>query len=403
MKFSCKVITAKTFKYKSFITNLVFLSSIFLFPSLKANLLENHINNESIANEYIFNENNTQSNPYEYILGAGDLLQISFLGIPELSQSFSIGPNGTVFLPRLGNVKAEGITLKEFNNILTNKYKEFIKKPILTLQVVNYRDIKIFIGGEVKRPGYYTLKSLDGRIDYPDTNKNLSNSALTQNDLPSLNKIEQNITPRIITIGKFPTLFDAIRKAEGITSHSKLDEIKLVRRLSDLSKEKKIQTNLNILKLITLGDASHNIRLYDGDVVVVKKSNRVLLDQIIKASKTNINPSEMNIYVTGRVTDPGNKTIPQGSVLNQAIGYAGGPKFLKGSVEFLRFSSEGLVDRRIFRYNPKAKSGSFNNPILMSGDVIRIKNSPISATTEVLGEVSAPIFTIFSISNLFDN
>ena len=78
-------------------------------------------------------------------------------------------------------------------------------------------------------------------------------------------------------------------------------------------------------------------------------------------------------------------------------------KILKGSVEFLRFSVEGLVDRRIFKYNPKSKPGDYRNPVLMSGDVIRVRNSPISLTTEVLGEVTAPFFTIFSINNLINN
>ena len=168
-------------------------------------------------------------------------------------------------------------------------------------------------------------------------------------NIPSFSPIENSFAPQVITSGKFPTLFDAIRKAEGITSHSKLDEIKVIRKLSKLSETEKIQSKLNILKLITDGDSSHNIRLYDGDIIFVERSSQVLLDQIIKASKTNINPELMNVYVTGRVTQPGSKLIPQGAVLNQAINYAGGTKILKGSVEFLRFTTEGLVDRRIFR------------------------------------------------------
>ena len=74
---------------------------------------------------------------------------------------------------------------------------------------------------------------------------------------------------------------------------------------------------------------------------------------------------------------------------NQAIASAGGPKLLRGRVEFLRFTQEGATDRRIFGYNPKAFSGDHRNPVLMPGDVVRINESLVSASLEFVNEITA--------------
>ena len=48
-----------------------------------------------------------------YILGPGDGLQIELLDLPELSGRFSIGPDGTLYLPRLRALYVEGLTAEE--------------------------------------------------------------------------------------------------------------------------------------------------------------------------------------------------------------------------------------------------------------------------------------------------
>ena len=62
--------------------------------------------------------------------------------------------------------------------------------------------------------------------------------------------------------------------------------------------------------------------------------------------------------MSGRVREPGGITLPQASALNQALNLAGGPSLLRGKVEFIRFTREGELDRRLFTYNPNAASDS---------------------------------------------
>ena len=66
-----------------------------------------------------------------YILGPGDSLQVELLDIPELSGTFSIGPDGTMYLPRLRALYVEGLTVEELRYFLTQQFKTYVKNPQL--------------------------------------------------------------------------------------------------------------------------------------------------------------------------------------------------------------------------------------------------------------------------------
>jgi polysaccharide export outer membrane protein len=339
-----------------------------------------------------------------YILGPGDSLQVEMLDIPELSGTFSIGPDGTIYLPRLRALYVEGLTVEEMRYFLTQQLKPYVKNPQLYLRPVGYRPIRIYVGGEVRRPGYYTLRGLEVLAD--------------EGQEPN-QQVAQNLKPIELTLGlqplrankssldlgntadsnkqAFPTVFDAIRAAQGISPFSDLAKVEVTRRQPLSSGGGLIRTNLNFLSLIAEGDESQNIRLFDGDVVSVGKSPVVLRDQLIRAGRTNLSPQFINVFVTGRVNTPGAMTLQQGSSLNQAISVAGGVKLLRGKVEFVRFLSDGKTDRRSFSYSANAASDSYANPILASGDIIRLNDSPLSAGVGALNEVATPLLGIYSI------
>ena len=68
----------------------------------------------------------------------------------------------------------------------------------------------------------------------------------------------------------------------------------------------------------------------------------------------------------------------------------------------MRFTREGEMDRQTFNYNPGAAANSPNNPVLMAGDLITIKDSPLSATATVINELTAPAMGIYSVYSLFN-
>ena len=326
-------------------------------------------------------EQRAQINYDTYILGPGDGLQIELLDLPELSGEFSIGPDGTLYLPRLRALYVEGLTIEELRVFLTKQFKAFVREPQIYVRPVAYRPIRIYVGGEVKRPGYYTLTgSQTGTEDFTSTSTSGGSTSSTL----------------------LPTVFDAIRIAQGVTPYTNLAQVEVTRKRAQGFGGGRIRTNLNFLSLITEGNESQNIRLFDGDVVNVGRSTVVLREQLLKAVQTNLGPQFINVYVSGRVVQPGKVVIPQGANLTQAIDIAGGIKMLHGSVEFVRFTRDGEIDRRIFKYNPNASNDDYRNPVLAGGDVIHIRESPLSATATVLNEVTAPAVGIYSVYSLFN-
>jgi len=71
-----------------------------------------------------------------YILGPGDSLEVELLNIPELSGRFSIGPDGTLVLPRLRALVVEGLTVEELRYFLTEQFKAYVKSPQLYVRPV---------------------------------------------------------------------------------------------------------------------------------------------------------------------------------------------------------------------------------------------------------------------------
>jgi protein involved in polysaccharide export with SLBB domain len=90
-----------------------------------------------------------------YRLGAGDKVRVNVFGQPELSGDFVIDGTGLVQLPLVGQVKALGLTARQFEAEITNALKtgEYLKDPKVSVEVANYRPF--YIIGEVNKPGEY--------------------------------------------------------------------------------------------------------------------------------------------------------------------------------------------------------------------------------------------------------
>ena len=329
-----------------------------------------------------------------YILGPGDGLEIELVDLPELSGRFAIGPDGTLYLPRLRAIYVEGLTVEELQALLSEQFRTYVIDPQVYVRPVAYRPIRVYVGGEVKRPGYYTLSGLH------KTEEDLTRKSGVLVDAGSNKEVDLAGAGSSTTL--FPTVFDAIRTAQGITPYSNLAQVQVTRRQAMSRGGGRLRTQLNFLSLITEGDESQNIRLFDGDVVNVSKSATVLREQLLQAGQTNLTPQFLQVYVSGRVERAGAVTLPQGSSLVQAVDLAGGTKVLHGKVEFIRFTREGEIDRRIFGFKSDAPSGDYRNPVLMAGDVIRLRETALTKSLAVINELTTPAVGVYSVYSLFD-
>ena len=61
-------------------------------------------------------------------MGPGDALVIELLDVPEYSGVFTIGPDGSLFLPRLRSLPVEGLTVEELRYFLTQQFSTYIRR-----------------------------------------------------------------------------------------------------------------------------------------------------------------------------------------------------------------------------------------------------------------------------------
>ncbi len=361
-----------------------------------------------------------------YILGPGDSVQVELLDVPEYSGVFTIGPDGVLYLPRVRALYVEGLTVEELRYFVEQQFKPFVRRPEVYLRPVTFRPIRVYVGGEVRRPGYYYLSGQQSLNETLDAGPSLAAPSISSgtpvgtsgglaglanlvssfggSNLNSTSGSSLSSVPSASLASnplRLPTVFDAIRAGLGVTPYSDLSLISVTRRQPLSAGGGKAQAQLNFLRLLTEGDESQNIRLYDGDIVVVSRSKVELRDQVLQAAQTNLSPDRIEVFVSGRVKAPGTVVLPQGSSLNQALMAAGGPKLLRGPVEFVRFTKEGVTDRRRFGYSPGASTGDYKNPILMAGDIVRVDDSLLSSGVEVLNEVTGPVVGIYSLYRIF--
>lgn len=357
------------------------------------------INKTNFAQETNFTNNNfikSQEKIFEdeikidYLLGPGDKLLLKFFGIDFYDNIYSIDSDGFLNLPEINKVYASNKTLKELEQLLNKKYEEFIINPKIDLKIVFYRPVNVYIKGEVKTPGLYTLFYSDKR-QYNDL---IGNTTPRNFEFDNLNSDKTTYFP--------PKLFEALKLSKGITNYADLSNIEIIRKNSASQGGGKISTKINFLKLIRDGNQEININVQDGDIITVGKNKNLLKDQILSINKTNLTPDKMIVFISGNVTRPGAIELDQGSSLVQAVYKAGGEKYFTGKINHIRFNDQSRAEKNVFSFNPNAAVKTKQNPILLNGDIINVNKTIVGKTTSAIKELANPIITTNAIINIFD-
>jgi len=92
-----------------------------------------------------------------YVIGAQDVLDISVWKEPDLSRSVPVRPDGKISLPLLNDVQAAGLTPSELTAQITAGLNKFMNNPQVTVIVSQINSQRIYILGEVARPGAFAL------------------------------------------------------------------------------------------------------------------------------------------------------------------------------------------------------------------------------------------------------
>ena len=376
------------FNFKKFIYSAILFPYIFnpiIFPFNSSSLAENNL----ISNKY---------NPEDklittkYILGSGDQLNIKFVGVDIFSGQYTIDPEGYINLPEVRKILVKGKTLEELTDELNEKFKTIIIDPDLRITINSYRPVNVIVSGEVKNPGLFSLPYIPLETTPSVQSRNIE---LVQLSTPQPFPYQDaNVIP--------PKLFDIIKLSRGFTNYADLANIQIIRENSKSQGGGKIKTTINFLELFEKGSQENNIRIMDGDSIIIPRSEYILKEQITAINKTNVTPDVFTVYVNGNVVRPGKLILDKGSSLTQAIYAAGGERYFTGTVKHIRFNEYGKAKKTIFRFNSSAEIDSKQNPRLIDGDIILVNQTVAGKMSTAIRELGSPILGGYAIYNIFN-
>lgn len=94
-----------------------------------------------------------------YRIHYGDKLSVKFLYHPELNEpSLAVRPDGKISLQIIDDVKVVGLSVPELKAYLEKAYSEDLLRPVISVNIVEFKPPRVFIGGQVTKPGSYDLR-----------------------------------------------------------------------------------------------------------------------------------------------------------------------------------------------------------------------------------------------------
>ncbi len=170
----------------------------------------------------------------DYIMCPGDVLQVIVYGHEDLStpagstnSPYVVRPDGKVSFPLIGDVDVTGKTVAQFREELANRFSQYLVTPSISVNVMKLGTTRVYVLGEVKRPGLMELE-------------------------------------------KSHRVIDALAKAEGFTEKSAKKNVFLVRAGST-----EVQ-KLNVNSFLTKADQSINLVLNEGDCLYLTSNHKVV-------------------------------------------------------------------------------------------------------------------------------
>jgi polysaccharide export outer membrane protein len=95
----------------------------------------------------------------DYVIGPDDVLSVVFWRDQQLSGDVLVRPDGKISIPLLDDVRAAGLTPKQLRDQVASEARRYVSEPIVTVVVKQINSRKVYITGQVVRPGQYPLTS----------------------------------------------------------------------------------------------------------------------------------------------------------------------------------------------------------------------------------------------------
>lgn len=213
----------------------------------------------------------------DYEIGNGDVLKVTVIGQPSMSGDFPVDAEGMLNFPLLGKVKASGLTTAALEKKLVTLLSDgYLKKPEVAVVVKELNSLRVFVTGEVTRPGPYALKGDRTLLTLMGDLGPVSPDA--GHEVVIIRPPDEN-SPEALAPAEVPTgaLPNEVPGSQVI--------------------------RVNLRELLS-GNPAKNLDLLPNDTVYL--------------------PKAANVYITGHVVKPGAYRFQEGMTVFQALTLAGG-------------------------------------------------------------------------------
>ena len=95
--------------------------------------------------------------PPDYVIGTDDVLVVVYWRDKDMSGEVTVRPDGKITLPLVNDIVAAGLTPAQLRDRITEASLRYIEEPNVTVVVRQINSLKVFITGEIGRPGPYPL------------------------------------------------------------------------------------------------------------------------------------------------------------------------------------------------------------------------------------------------------
>jgi polysaccharide export outer membrane protein len=95
----------------------------------------------------------------DYLLGPGDVIDISVWKDETLTKSLTVLPDGKVSFPLIGEIKAAGRTVAQLKQEITKKISPYAPDPTVSVEVRQVNSMLIYVIGRVNAPGRFVLNT----------------------------------------------------------------------------------------------------------------------------------------------------------------------------------------------------------------------------------------------------
>jgi polysaccharide export outer membrane protein len=234
----------------------------------------------------------TSSIATDYLLGGGDRIRVNVFEVPEYTGEYQVPPGGSINMPLIGSIPVSGLTTEQAADTIAKRYARFLKRPLISVNLLSPRPINVFVAGEVTRPGAYTLSLEGGAGNNPGV--------------------------------QYPTVLAALTIAQGVTLAADVTQVQLRRKVGRSGEQ---TVSLDLKELTQTGRISQEITLRDGDTIVVPTATSLNVAEARNLFAANFAASQTSprsVVVIGQVYRPGSYLVTAGNAGGAEGGGAGG-------------------------------------------------------------------------------